>query len=99
MKRAIAPFLRVLVMLACFAAVAPLTAQQPEAPFTRSEVMVPMRDGVRLHTFIYVPTRNSEKLPILFLRTPYGTGDMSPAQLAGALPELTADGYIIVNQD
>ena len=99
MKRAITPFLRVLVTLACFAAVAPLAAQQPAAPFTRTEVMIPMRDGVRLHTFIYVPTQNNEKLPILFLRTPYGTGDMSPAQLAGALPELTAEGYIIVNQD
>lgn len=99
MKRAIAPFLRVLVALACFAAIEPIAAQQPEPPFTRSEVMIPMRDGVRLHTFIYVPTQNNEKLPILFLRTPYGTGDISPAQLAGALSELTADGYIIVNQD
>ena len=99
MKIAIAPFLRLLLILACFAAITPLTAQQPEPPFTRSEVMIPMRDGVRLHTFIYVPTRNDEKLPIMFLRTPYGTGDMSPAQLAGALKELTADGYIIVNQD
>lgn len=99
MKRAIAPFLRVLVALACLAAFAPLAAQQSEPPFTRSEVMIPMRDGVKLHTFIYVPTRNNEKLPIMFLRTPYGTGDMSPAQLAGALSELTAEGYIIVNQD
>ena len=99
MKIATAPFLRILLILACFAAITPRAAQQPEPPFTRSEVMVPMRDGVRLHTFIYVPTRNNEKLPIMFLRTPYGTGDMSPAQLAGALKELTADGYIIVNQD
>ena len=99
MKRAIAPFLRVFVIFGCFAAVTPLGAQTPEAPFTRTEVMVPMRDGVKLHTFIYVPTRSSEKLPILFLRTPYGTGDMSPAQLAGAVPELAADGYIIANQD
>lgn len=99
MKRAIAPFLRVVITLACFAVIAPFVAQQTEPPFTRTEVMIPMRDGVRLHTFIYVPTRNNEKLPILFLRTPYGTGDMSPAQLAGALSELTAEGYIIVNQD
>src|SRR6478735_5101241 len=98
MKRAVAACLR-FVILTCFAAAVPLFAQQPEAPFTRTEVMIRMRDGVRLHSFIYVPTRSSEKLPILFLRTPYGTGDMTPAQLAGALPELTADGYIIVNQD
>lgn len=61
--------------------------------------MIPMRDGVRLHTFIYVPTSRDEKLPILFLRTPYGTGNLSPTQIASALPELAADGYIVVNQD
>jgi putative CocE/NonD family hydrolase len=99
MKRHITPFLRVVVALAFFAAVASINAQQPEAPFARTEAMIPMRDGIRLHTFIYVPTRNSEKLPIILLRTPYGTGEMSSAQLAGALPELTAEGYIIVNQD
>jgi uncharacterized protein len=92
-------FLRILVALAFCWAVAPLAAQQPEAPFTRTEAMIPMRDGVRLHTLIYVPTRSSEPLPILFLRTPYGTGDLSPAQLAAAIPELTADGYIVANQD
>ena len=97
--RAIAPFLRVLFAFACLAAAAPLTAQPSEPPFTRTEVMIPMRDGVRLHTFIYVPTRTTEKLPILFLRTPYGTNDMTPAQLAGALADLTAEGFIIVNQD
>ena len=97
--RAIAPFLRVLFAFACLAAAAPLAAQPSEPPFTRTEVMIPMRDGVRLHTFIYVPTRTTEKLPILFLRTPYGTNDMTPAQLAGALADLTAEGFIIVNQD
>src|SRR5262245_58178882 len=92
-------FLRVFVMVACLGAVVSIPAQQPEPPFVRSEVMIPMRDGVRLHTFIYAPAGTNEKLPILFLRTPYGTGDMTPAQLAAALKELTADGYIIVNQD
>src|SRR5215204_4744790 len=99
MNRVTTRFLRTIFALALFAAFVSVPAQQPEAPFTRTEEMIAMRDGVRLHTFIYVPTRNNEKLPILFLRTPYGTGDMSPAQLAGALSELTADGYIIVNQD
>ncbi len=99
MRKGSASLFRVILAVVCFAAFAPLAAQPADAPFTRSEVMIPMRDGVRLHTFIYVPTRADEKLPILFLRTPYGTGDLSPAQLAGALAELTADGYVIVNQD
>ena len=98
MNRAITSFLRAVFALALFATVGSVVAQQP-ARFTRSEEMIPMRDGVKLHTFIYTPTNNNEKLPILFLRTPYGTGDMTPAQLAGALPELAAEGYIVVNQD
>ncbi len=87
-----------ILVLACFV-VGTITIAAQDSPLTRSEVMVPMRDGVKLHTFIYTPVANSEKLPILFLRTPYGTGDMSGSQLAAALPELTAEGYIIVNQD
>lgn len=99
MKRQIALYLRAFLALACFGVAAALIAQQPEAPFTRTEVMIPMRDGVKLHTFIYVPTGTTEKLPILFLRTPYGTGDTAPAQLAAALPEVAAEGFVIVNQD
>lgn len=74
-------------------------AQQPDAPFTRTEAMVPMRDGVRLYTQIYVPTKSTDKLPMLLLRTPYGIGDLSPAQMFAALPELAEDGYVIVRQD
>jgi hypothetical protein len=61
--------------------------------------MIPMRDGVRLYTQVYAPTQTAEKLPILLLRTPYGTGQFNPARIATSLPELTADGYIIVQQD
>jgi putative CocE/NonD family hydrolase len=86
--------------LVCLATVASINGQQaPTAPLTGSEVMVPMRDGVRLYTQIYTPTQTAEKLPILLLRTPYGTGALNPQRIATALPELTADGYIIVTQD
>lgn len=89
---------RTLLIIICLAVSAQVHAQQGAEPYLRSEVMIPMRDGVRLHTFIYTPPGNG-KLPILFLRTPYGTGNMTPAQLATALAELTAEGYIVVNQD
>jgi putative CocE/NonD family hydrolase len=86
--------------LFCLAAVAPVNAQQPaNSPLTGTEVMIPMRDGVRLYTQIYTPAQAAEKLPILFLRTPYGTGALNPQRIATSLPELTADGYIIVSQD
>jgi uncharacterized protein len=38
--------------------------------YTRQEVMIPMRDGVRLHTVILVP-KSAKHAPILLTRTPY----------------------------
>ena len=99
MTKAITVFYRALLVLICFATVAQINGQTPQDIFTRTEAMIPMRDGVRLHTRVYTPTATTEKAPILLLRTPYGIGDLSSAQLAAVLPELTADGYIIVQQD
>ncbi|MBN2319396.1 MAG: CocE/NonD family hydrolase [Acidobacteria bacterium] len=39
--------------------------------FVRREAMIPMRDGVELHTIVLVPKRD-EKMPVLLTRTPYG---------------------------
>jgi putative CocE/NonD family hydrolase len=61
--------------------------------------MIPMRDGVRLYTQIYSPAQSTEKLPILLLRTPYGTGPLDAARIAASLPELNAEGFIFVPQD
>ena len=99
MKKTITRNLRTIFVFICFAVAVPLCAQTSESPFVRTETMIPMRDGVRLYTQLFVPTGTKERLPILFLRTPYGTGDLSPAQLAAAIPEIAADGYIVVNQD
>ena len=38
--------------------------------FEKSEVMIPMRDGVKLHTVILTPKDRNGPLPILFQRTP-----------------------------
>jgi uncharacterized protein len=38
--------------------------------YTRREVMVPMRDGIKLHTVILVP-KGATNAPILLTRTPY----------------------------
>ncbi len=86
--------------LVCFAVLAFSSAQEPaDSLFTRTEAMIPMRDGVRLFTVVYAPAQASEPLPILLLRTPYGISGVSTAYLARALPDLTADGYIFVFQD
>ena len=39
--------------------------------YTKKEVMIPMRDGVKLFTTIYAPKDVSEKHPIIITRTPY----------------------------
>src|SRR5688572_24718200 len=91
-----------LLALICLAAFTPLNAQTKQPPFTRNDAMIPMGDGVRLNTRIYAPTRTSPDqsgFPVLLLRTPYGIGNATPAQIAATLPELMAEGFIIVQQD
>jgi uncharacterized protein len=42
--------------------------------YTKIERMIPMRDGKKLFTSIYLPKDKTEKHPILMTRTPYGSG-------------------------
>jgi putative CocE/NonD family hydrolase len=39
--------------------------------YTKTELMIPMRDGIKLFTTIYAPKDNTEQHPILLTRTPY----------------------------
>src|SRR6185436_8879149 len=64
----------------------------------RTEVMIPTRDGVRLHTVIY-SYRSGGQLPFLLLRTPYGIDDWPASAFSGYLKELADEGYIFVFQD
>ncbi|PYP65377.1 MAG: hypothetical protein DMD26_11170, partial [Gemmatimonadetes bacterium] len=51
-------------------------AQQPVSDnaqrYTKTTVMIAMRDGVRLNTDIYAPKDQQGPLPVIFERTPYG---------------------------
>src|SRR4029077_2913026 len=44
--------------------------------YTRREVMIAMRDGVKLHTVILIP-RGAKNAPILLTRTPYNASDLT----------------------
>lgn len=77
----------------------PVQAKRAAPFYSKTDAMVAMRDGVRLYTKIFTPDITDEKLPILILRTPYGLGDLTSDQLNAALPEISKDGYIIVQQD
>ncbi len=78
----------------------PLAAQQPDsAPgFDLTEVMIPMRDGVKLHTTIFVPRGPHPSLPFIFTRTPYGIAHAA-GTLRGYYRALADDGYMFVFQD
>ncbi len=75
--------------------------------YTKREVMVPLRDGVKLFTSIYEPKSKAEKWPILMSRTPYsvapyGKDKNGNDQFKTSLgpDELFArEGYIFVYQD
>ena len=87
-----------IVAALCLAAAASLAAPQ-QPVFTAVEAMVPMRDGVHLHTQIYAPLNATEPLPILLLRTPYGIGPLDSSRRVVGNAELTAEGFIFVLQD
>ncbi len=67
--------------------------------YVRTEAMIPMRDGVKLHAVILTPADIHTPLPILMQRTPYGVDDTSRAWFFEARPQLARDGYIYVGED
>jgi putative CocE/NonD family hydrolase len=78
----------------------------PQADFIRREAMVPMRDGTKLYTVIFMK-KGTTNGPILLSRTPYdakGSTDRTASlKVVDKLPimykEFVEDGYIIVQQD
>jgi putative hydrolase, CocE/NonD family len=77
--------------------------------YVKRDVMIPMRDGVKLHTVILVP-KGASRAPILLTRTPYNANDLTGhAQSSHLGPILTGydnateviveGGYIRVIQD
>src|SRR5580765_6084802 len=80
-------------------------AQQTPAGYLDSlekrEEMIPMRDGLKLHTEIYSPKNAGEALPILMVRTPYGIAnpDSGISNMIYRYADMVADGYIFVFQD
>jgi putative CocE/NonD family hydrolase len=86
-----------------------LAQTRPDTPdydvkehYTKYEFRVPMRDGVKLFTSVYVPKDSSRPYPILISRTPYSVApygvDQYRTQL-GPSPDFDRAGYIFVYQD
>ena len=72
------------------------------AHYTKYEARIPMRDGKRLFTSIYVPKDTSRTYPFLMTRTPYTVAPYGEDNYRPQLgPSVTFDraGYIFVFQD
>jgi hypothetical protein len=107
---------KILPLLLTFLLAQPLGAQSEIPPdfspvteafdHERKEVMIPMRDGVKLHTVIVAP-KGATAAPIILTRTPYGvdklTTQTSSPSAAMILPladeSLVRAGYVRVYQD
>ncbi len=85
----------------------PATEDFVRAHYTKYEYRIPMRDGVRLFTAVYVPKDSAfpadpGPYPFLMDRTPYSVApygeDQYPARL-GPSDEFEKSGYIFVYQD
>src|SRR5271166_1053935 len=84
---------------------ASLAAQGVEyvkANYTKYEFRIPVRDGARLFTAVYVPKDPSQTYPILLSRTPYGVqpyGEDAYRTDIGPSPLFGSEGYIVAYQD
>ena len=76
------------------------------ADYVRREIMIPMRDAVRLFTVIVIP-KGATKAPILLTRTPYNARKLTTRNTSQRITEIlpvcdaefVTDGYIRVYQD
>ncbi len=95
--------------IAPFFAICPASAQEAISPestirlrYQKTEYMVPMRDGNKLHTTVFSPKDTTQTYPILIKRTPYSCApygaDTYPTSL-GPSEHFMKAGYIFVNQD
>jgi uncharacterized protein len=86
-----------------------LVAVTDSFDYVKRDVMIPMRDGAKLHTVIVIP-KGAKNAPILLTRTPYGaSGLLSHAQSShlgpilngydNAMEVIVEGGYIRVVQD
>ena len=70
--------------------------------YLKREVMIPMRDGVKLFACIYEPKDKKQKYPIMFDRTPYSVGPYGADNYRSSLgPDdlFAREGFIFVYED
>ncbi len=95
------PLRAVTRVMAALALVAVLggAARADDDGYEKSEFMIPMRDGVKLHTLVFRPAKTQGALPIILERTPYSADAGGPRALEEYLKDLADDGYLFAFQD
>ncbi len=83
-----------LTFAAAWMLVAPLAADDKPVP-RPTQQMVPMQDGTKLATDVYLPAGGKGPFPVLLSRTPYGKSGGA----AGFAAVACARGYAVVSQD
>jgi hypothetical protein len=77
-------------------------SQYVQEHYTKATHRIRMRDGVKLHTFVYAPKDSSRRYPILLMRTPYGIGPYDEGKMRGSLGpsgHFLTEKYIFAYQD
>src|SRR5262245_31879224 len=91
-----------LLLLLCPPPLAAQGLEEVKARYTKYEYRIPMRDGKRLFTAVYVPKDAEQRYPILMMRTPYSVRPYGANQYKtdlGPSPLFAQAGYVFVYQD
>lgn len=101
MRNIILYLISAVLLFSCTASEIVIDSQWLPENYTKKEVMIPMRDGIRLYTSVYEPVECNDR-PILMIRTPYSCapyGEGWNGDLTQYLQEYLANRYVIVFQD
>jgi hypothetical protein len=96
---------RTVVLAACLSLTTLSVAQTPPATkdlYIKREFMIPMRDGVKLYTAVYIPKKQNSNAPILLERTPYSAGPYGATAFKSSFrgsQKMKDAGYIFAFQD
>ena len=77
-------------------------AEYIRSHYSKFEYRIPMRDGIKLFTAVYIPNDRSKKYPILMMRTPYSIAPYGADQYKswlGPHEKFEKEGYIFAYQD
>jgi uncharacterized protein len=104
MKAFYALFFSILISAFCSAQTNTLDSAWVKDNYYKIEKMIPMRDGNKLFTAVYIPKDSSEKHPILMKRTPYSAGPYGEANFPESFWNsyyrlYMRENYIMVVQD